>query len=58
MAKYRWRTRLRVVLPYWCMALFPKGTQDCGAHEWYRSDETRYHCYHCTAVTSRPPATP
>ena len=49
MAKYRWRTRLRVILPFWCMALVPKGRQDCGAHEWYRSDETRYRCYHCTA---------
>jgi hypothetical protein len=27
--------------------LFPKGSKDCGAHEWYRRDAHEYLCYHC-----------
>jgi hypothetical protein len=27
--------------------LFPKGKKDCGDHEWYKSAENLYLCYHC-----------
>ncbi|GAA0655448.1 hypothetical protein GCM10010193_02280 [Kitasatospora atroaurantiaca] len=52
-SKYRLRTRLRVLLPSWLGRAFPKGKGDCGAHEWYRYDESSYRCYHC-AVGVRP----
>ncbi len=45
--RYRWRTRLRGVLPYGLALRIPKGRVDCGAHEWYRSDERTWRCYHC-----------
>jgi hypothetical protein len=47
MGRYRWRTTLRSILPAWCMTLLPKGSRDCGDHEWYRSGEDLYRCYHC-----------
>ena len=47
MARYRRRTRLRELLPFALTGLVPKGTKDCGAHEWYRSSEDTYLCYHC-----------
>lgn len=31
--------------------LFPKGTHDCGNHDWYRSKGNLFHCYHCEAGT-------
>lgn len=37
MGRYRWRTTLRSILPAWCMTLLPKGSRDCGDHEWYRA---------------------
>lgn len=47
--RYRWRTRLRRHTPWVLLRLnlFAKGKQDCGAHEWYRADESLWHCYHC-----------
>lgn len=45
--RYRWRTWLRGVLPYGLALRIPKGRADCGAHEWYRSDEHTWCCYHC-----------
>lgn len=47
--KYRWRTALRVRLP-WRPPLYqlvPKGRHDCGDHEWYRVDDRTAACYHC-----------
>ena len=56
MGRYRWRTRLRSNLPFWCGTLLPKGSHDCGDHEWHKSAETLYHCYHCHAgVRTTPP---
>jgi hypothetical protein len=47
MAKYRFRTRLRRILPWRLIWLAPKGAQDCGSHEWYREGDDRWLCYHC-----------
>jgi hypothetical protein len=47
MGRYRMRTRLRRVLPFALIGLFPKGKKDCGEHEWYRSEGDTYLCYHC-----------
>jgi predicted dithiol-disulfide oxidoreductase (DUF899 family) len=58
--RYRRRTALRTRLPYALLFLAPKGRRDCGAHEWYRSDDVSDHCYHCVATrpTEIPPAAP
>ena len=45
--KYRMRTWLRRHLPYLLADRIPKGRQDCGNHEWYRSKEDVWECYHC-----------
>lgn len=45
--KYRWRTALRARLPWALTGLVPKGSHDCGNHEWYREDEHLALCYHC-----------
>lgn len=56
--KYRMRTWLRRRLPWAVSARIPKG-RDCGAHAWYRSDETTWRCYHCEAgVTNQSPWEP
>lgn len=47
MARYRWRTWLRVRAPMAIAHLIAKGNRDCGRHEWYRHDATTYLCYHC-----------
>ncbi len=46
-ARYRYRTRLRENLPERLAALIPKGRDDCGEHEWYKSEEQTWRCYHC-----------
>lgn len=57
--KYRIRTWLRGNLPGRLSDLFPKGRGDCGSHEWYRSDENTWRCYHCEAgVSERYPWDP
>ena len=50
-AKYRWRTRLRVALPYRppVYLLVPKGRRDCGDHSWYNHDNVVERCMHCVA---------
>jgi hypothetical protein len=54
--KYRYRTLLREHLPEFLAARVPKGREDCGAHEWYVSDESTWRCYHCRAgVTHEVP---
>lgn len=55
--KYRWRTRVRGVLPSPLWRLVPKGARDCGDHEWYRATETTDACYHCR-VGERPHVAP
>ena len=45
--RYRTRTWLRERLPAALGALSPKGSRNCGAHKWYRSDEKTWRCYHC-----------
>lgn len=59
-AKYRLRTWLRTNTPHAVSDRIPKGAEDCGNHEWYRSDEQTERCYHCVVgvrpVTERPPA--
>ncbi|WP_034088023.1 hypothetical protein [Streptacidiphilus albus] len=49
--KYRWRSRIRVHLPWFILNLevAAKGKRDCGAHEWYNHDNVVAHCYHCRA---------
>ncbi len=50
---YGWRTNLRVLLPFWMGALFPKG-EDCesrGAqHYWYNQGAGKSGCYYCEVV--------
>ncbi|WP_030267035.1 hypothetical protein [Streptomyces sp. NRRL B-24484] len=45
--RYRWRTDARIALPAALMRLFPKGSEDCGDHQWYRQDDRTFRCYHC-----------
>jgi hypothetical protein len=46
--KYRFRTRLRELFPEELAARIPKGSQDCGLHEWYQAeDDHTWRCYHC-----------
>jgi hypothetical protein len=47
MARYRLRTSLRGKLPRWAGRLVPKGSRDCGAHEWYHAEDSLDRCYHC-----------
>ncbi len=51
--RYRWRTWLRSRFPYWLSDRIPKGARDCGKHEWYRSDEEYFRCYHCEVGVQR-----
>ena len=56
--RYRVRTWLRGHLPVALAGFAPKGGRDCGAHEWYRADETTWRCYHCEpAVATESPWT-
>lgn len=45
--RYRIRTWLRGNLPYFLSDRIPKGSGDCGNHEWYRQDADTDACYHC-----------
>ena len=45
--KYRLRTWLRGNLPAALSRFLPKGSSDCGNHEWYNSNDQVDHCYHC-----------
>lgn len=59
MSRYRIRTRLRGSAPGPLARFVPKGGHDCGDHEWYRSDEHTWRCYHCeVGRTSEMPWTP
>jgi hypothetical protein len=51
--RYRWRTSARRLLPWWIADHIPKGSRDCGDHEFYNEDYVVEHCYHCT-VGERP----
>ena len=45
--RYRLRTWLRGHLPYVLSDRIPKGSGDCGSHEWYRVDDAWAECYYC-----------
>jgi ribosomal protein L37AE/L43A len=45
--KYRYGTALREHLPEVLAARIPQGRHDCGDHEWYKSAESTWRCYHC-----------
>lgn len=45
--RYRLRTALREGLPAFLAARIPKGSRDCGHHEWYKAAEETWRCYHC-----------
>jgi hypothetical protein len=45
--KYRLRTMMRGVLPYVLANRIPKGSGDCGNHDWYHQDDATDACYHC-----------
>lgn len=47
--RYRLRTWLRLHEPGWLYARWPipKGSTDCGNHEFYNSDDVVDRCYHC-----------
>ena len=47
--RYRWRTRLRRMLPWALAERVPKGARDCSNHEWYNADGVVDRCYHCDA---------
>jgi hypothetical protein len=52
----RWRTKLRVMLPWALTNVVSKGSGDCGNLEWYNADgqiENRYHCESVSARTYR-----
>jgi hypothetical protein len=49
MARYRLRTTLRGILPRWAGRFVPKGSRDCGAHQWYHAGDGLDRCYHCEA---------
>ena len=51
--RYRYRTRLRWMLPYTIARRIPKGAQDCGNHQWYNVDGVIERCSHCR-VGERP----
>lgn len=54
--KYRNRTALRERVPESLAAMIPKGRHDCGDHEWYKSAESTWRCYHCVVgVTHEVP---
>jgi hypothetical protein len=55
--RYRWRTAARRHLPWVLidLGIAAKGSQDCGAHEWYNHDSVIARCYHCTAGVSPYP---
>jgi len=57
MGRYRWRTKLRTVLPWSLIGLVPKGA-DCGEHEWYRRDESTWGCAHCKVTSDANPWSP
>jgi hypothetical protein len=50
--RYRLRTWLRGRLPDTLAGVVPKGSHDCGNHEWYRADEGTWRCYHCQPGTT------
>lgn len=64
--RYRPRTRLRTHEPGWLYDRWPvpKGSMDCGNHEFYNADDVVERCYHCEVgvrpravdPTQRPPA--
>jgi hypothetical protein len=47
--RYRLRTWLRAHEPTWLYDRWaiPKGSRDCGNHEFYKSDDQVDRCYHC-----------
>ncbi len=52
--RYRWRTRLRTMLPYRVALKIPKGARDCGSHDWYMSSDEHDLCYHCRVGRRSP----
>lgn len=52
--RYRWRTRLRALLPMRLAEYVRKGRADCGNHEWYKSTDEEDRCYHCEIGVRRP----
>ena len=47
--RYRWRTAARRRLPSILinLGIAAKGKDDCGDHDWYRSNGGQQRCYHC-----------
>ncbi len=47
--RYRLRTWLRMHEPGWLYEPWPipKGSADCGNHEFYNADDAIERCYHC-----------
>lgn len=44
---------MRGRLPWAFVDSFPRGSKDCGDHEWFRFDDDTDLCYHCE-VGERP----
>lgn len=55
--RHRLRTWLRMHEPGWLYRRWPvpKGSEDCGNHEFYNADDVLKRCYHCE-VGVRPRA--
>lgn len=51
--RYRVRAWLRRRLPGTLANVIPKGSGDCGSHEWYRADEQTWRCYYCEPAIAR-----
>ncbi|GIG21318.1 hypothetical protein Cch01nite_20420 [Cellulomonas chitinilytica] len=58
--RFRARTAIRSRLPWFLIRLgvAQKAARDCGCHDWYRSGDDDWRCYHCLVghSTTRPPA--
>jgi hypothetical protein len=58
--RYRLRTWLRIHEPGWLYDRWPvpKGSEDCGNHQFYNVDDAVERCYHCEAGLRPRPANP
>ena len=45
--RYRKRTHILQHLPFILLWLSPKGSSDCGGHDWYNEDGQVERCLHC-----------
>lgn len=56
--RYRWRTWIRGHVPWALVSLFPRGSKDCGEHEWFRVAADTDWCLHCEVGERKHQHTP